>query len=56
MGAWTIPRKKIDENVLKKINKGHKNIYFVGDYLNNIDDTGNISSAVNSCLKLIKIL
>ena len=57
LGGWTIPRPKVSPEIIEKMRNGYKDkIFFVGDYMNNIDNCGEVSSAIKSSILLSKLL
>jgi hypothetical protein len=58
LGGWTITKKTLNLKIINKIKNGYNNeIFYVGDYLTNIfHKCGEVSSAIKSCLELVKKL
>ena len=57
LGGWTIPGPKVSQEIIEKMRNGYKDkIFFVGDYMNNIDNCGEVSSAIKSSISLSKLL
>ena len=57
LGGWTIPGPKVSQEIIEKMRNGYKDkIFFVGDYMNNIDNCGEVSSAIKSSILLSKLL
>lgn len=55
LGGWSIPRKTLTKEKIKKIENGYKNkIFYIGDYLGKIYNIGTVTNALNSVNKLIK--
>jgi len=57
LGGWTIPGPKVSQEIIEKMRNGYKDkIFFVGDYMNNIDNCGEVASAIKSSILLSKLL
>ena len=57
LGGWSIPKKTLTENIIKIIENGYQNqIYYVGDYLREIENIGSVTNAMNSVDNLLNIL
>ena len=57
LGGWSIPKKTLTKDKIEIIEKGYQDrIYYVGDYLGNIEEIGSVSNAMYNAEKLINNL
>jgi len=55
LGAWSIPLKSLNKNIINIIQKGFEDkIFYVGDYLNNIEEMGSVTNCLRSVENLLK--
>ena len=56
-GAWTVPKSSLSPKIVKKIENGYNNsIFYIGDYLGEIEKMGRATGCLRSAEKLLKLI
>lgn len=56
-GAWTVPKSSLSPKIVKTLENGYENsIFYVGDYLGDINNMGKVTTCMRSVERLVKRL